>query len=192
MELIKAAFRLLRAAPHEFSKWNWAPFFTLVQHNDEEIKWYAVTCVSILLEFDELFGKSLQDKVKLERQMVETEHVHLQQKLAFFNNVGNHDASVAPSKVEPKQPVQSVTQVCGIWLPRKANKTEIAKQVSPLVYTKTTTENMRSLALAVSQNRPILLEGITGSGKTALVEEVAKLTNNHGMFVKIFVTYFQI
>lgn len=51
------------------------------------------------------------------------------------------------------------------------------------MYTKTSEKNMITLALAVSQGKPILLEGVTGSGKTAQISELADLTGNHG---KIF------
>lgn len=43
---------------------------------------------------------------------------------------------------------------------------------------------MRSLALSVCQGYPILLEGVTGSGKTALITELAELTGNTNL-VKI-------
>lgn len=51
---------------------------------------------------------------------------------------------------------------------------------SSFVYTKTSEKNMITLALAVSQGKPILLEGVTGSGKTAQISELADLTGNHG------------
>ena len=46
------------------------------------------------------------------------------------------------------------------------------------VYTSTSAQNMRSLALAVCQGRPILLEGTSGAGKTSLVTELADVTGN--------------
>ena len=47
--------------------------------------------------------------------------------------------------------------------------------ITPFVYTKTSESNMISLALAVSQGKPILLQGVTGSGKTALIDELSLL-----------------
>src|SRR5690349_12493379 len=46
------------------------------------------------------------------------------------------------------------------------------------VYTPTSQKNMMTLALAVSQGRPILMEGITGAGKTAQITELAVKTGN--------------
>jgi midasin len=48
------------------------------------------------------------------------------------------------------------------------------------IYTPTSEQNMVSLALAVSQGHPVLLEGVTGSGKTTLVSHLASMTGNSG------------
>ncbi|MBI3926401.1 MAG: AAA family ATPase [Armatimonadetes bacterium] len=47
-----------------------------------------------------------------------------------------------------------------------------------LVETKTTVYNMQRLAEAVVMNKPVLLTGGTGAGKTAIVKYLAHLTNN--------------
>ena len=60
-----------------------------------------------------------------------------------------------------------------------------------MVKTDTTIENLKALALAVCQRNPILLEGTTGSGKTALIDELACLTGNHGKY-KISINYINI
>jgi len=41
-------------------------------------------------------------------------------------------------------------------------------------------DNLRSLALALSLGASIMLEGATGSGKTSLVQQLARLTGNDG------------
>ena len=88
----------------------------------------------------------------------------------------------------------TVVDVCGVILYNKINaalsaekseedgtegRAHPALQSSTLVYTPTAEKNMRSLALAVRQRNPVLLEGVAGSGKTALVTELARLTGNH-------------
>nr|CAG8526340.1 11509_t:CDS:10 [Entrophospora candida] len=49
----------------------------------------------------------------------------------------------------------------------------------------TTKLNLHSICLALSMNSPILLEGVTGSGKTTLVEELAYLTGHGEDLIKI-------
>ena len=53
-------------------------------------------------------------------------------------------------------------------------------------YTPTSERNLRSLALAVCQGKPILLQGLTGAGKTVLVEQLAHLTRNTGTTIPFF------
>ena len=36
--------------------------------------------------------------------------------------------------------------------------------------------NLRSIALGINRGRPILIEGVVGSGKTALVDHLATVT----------------
>lgn len=45
-----------------------------------------------------------------------------------------------------------------------------------LVLTETTIRNLHTLSLALSIGAPTLLEGVTGAGKTAIVEELASRT----------------
>eukprot|EP00727_Mastigamoeba_balamuthi_P013922 m51a1_g9152 hypothetical protein (5493) ;mRNA; r:105121-123237 len=75
--------------------------------------------------------------------------------------------------------------VAGVALPKRRDcRTRPGLNAATLVETATTTRNLRALALAVSQGTPVLLEGPTGSGKTALIEHLARCTSNHDM-VKI-------
>ena len=49
-------------------------------------------------------------------------------------------------------------------------------QVTDLLPVPSNEANMYSLALAVSSGSPVLLQGVVGSGKTSLVEHLAKIT----------------
>ncbi len=48
-----------------------------------------------------------------------------------------------------------------------------------LVPVPSTRANLRRLALAVSAGKPVLLEGPVGSGKTALIEDLAQKTGRN-------------
>jgi midasin len=48
----------------------------------------------------------------------------------------------------------------------------------PFVLTPTVVRNMQGAALALCAGRPLLLEGPPGSGKTALINELAARTGN--------------
>lgn len=47
-----------------------------------------------------------------------------------------------------------------------------------MVYTESVIKHLRQLSVCVSQGKPVLLEGPIGSGKTALLDELARVTRN--------------
>ncbi|KAF2076411.1 hypothetical protein CYY_002268 [Polysphondylium violaceum] len=89
----------------------------------------------------------------------------------------------------------SIVDICGILLFKKFsissngllstsipttknNSNNNQQQHNQLVYTNTVSQNLNSLAIAVGLGKPILIEGVTGSGKTTMVEELSKITGN--------------
>jgi excinuclease UvrABC ATPase subunit len=70
------------------------------------------------------------------------------------------------------------TNLCGVLMakPIHATPTHSTHTVSKepqLITTETTARNLHAVALALSIGAPTLLEGVTGAGKTTLVEELA-------------------
>ncbi|KAK5577473.1 hypothetical protein RB653_002414 [Dictyostelium firmibasis] len=87
----------------------------------------------------------------------------------------------------------SIVDVCGILLFKKfesigkINHSKIKstnthnddeEDQQKLVYTNTVSQNLNSLAIAVGLGKPILIEGVTGSGKTTMIEELSRITGN--------------
>ncbi|CAG5129144.1 unnamed protein product, partial [Candidula unifasciata] len=74
-----------------------------------------------------------------------------------------------------------VVSVMGILLPKLVQASKSDSQInSQLVLVPSTQQHLRSLALAVSCCRPVLLQGPVGCGKTSLVEHLAVLTGRQG------------
>ena len=90
---------------------------------------------------------------------------------------GRKDCCFAHEDLHP-----SVTEVYGVLLQQRTapSASKGGELGSHLVHTVTTERNLRKLALAICVGNPILLEGVTGSGKTTLIDEVARATNNFG------------
>ncbi len=65
----------------------------------------------------------------------------------------------------------------------KAGKT--SRVQNSFVHTVTACRNLWSMAIALCQGRPVLLEGPTGSGKTALVEHLACVTGNSDSMIRV-------
>lgn len=84
--------------------------------------------------------------------------------------------------------------VCGVTLFKNSSPFATASSKfdagapgsSRLVFTETTRRNLHSLALALSLGDPVFLEGLTGSGKTRLVEYLAQATGQQGWFIISF------
>lgn len=72
-----------------------------------------------------------------------------------------------------------MVDVCGVILNKRKPREE-SKLSHTFVYSDTTERNLSKLALAVSQSHPVLLEGGNGVGKTAIIEEISRLTGNDG------------
>ncbi|KAN0037183.1 hypothetical protein ACTFIV_002519 [Dictyostelium citrinum] len=89
---------------------------------------------------------------------------------------------------------KSIVDVCGILLFKKfeqigsvginsynvksKKENEGVEGHQKLVYTSTVSQNLNSLAIAVGLGKPILIEGVTGSGKTTMIEELSRITGN--------------
>lgn len=73
---------------------------------------------------------------------------------------------------------QNVVAVCGVVLPKTAHRTPSQVNQKDVVLVDSTCRNLRRLALAVASQKPVLLEGPIGCGKTALVEFMAAVTGH--------------
>ncbi|KAG2468109.1 MDN1 protein, partial [Polypterus senegalus] len=70
---------------------------------------------------------------------------------------------------------KNVVAVCGVVL-TKINPPESEKEIANLVLVDSTCRSLQSLAMAVASQKPVLLEGPIGSGKTVILEHLAAVT----------------
>ena len=190
LTLLEITHRLLITSPSDFSKmWNWSPFFSLLKHKNKEISSLTSKCVSILLQLDDQFFNSKTENLKdyVMQEIESEEMIHLENTLSFYDDTETSNIESTSNQARDKLIVshksESMVNVCGVWLHKnhrevKSSQQNISADKSKLIFTNTAFENMRSLALAVSQEKPILLEGIIGSGKTSYIEELARITGN--------------
>ena len=75
-----------------------------------------------------------------------------------------------------------VVSECGVLLSCHGppQTSEVEPAADSLVLVPSTCRNLRRLALAVATGSPVLLEGAVGSGKTALVQHLARRTGHKG------------
>ncbi|RHY33814.1 hypothetical protein DYB32_001374 [Aphanomyces invadans] len=161
---------LLQVKPIECkSLWNWTPFFALCTSTDATTQANAKIAVSILLHMDNPTRNTF-----LAPQTDST--------------TTNHDSSAAASPNQITLPASwthvmsvandlppSLCNVCGIVVPYKATSVS-GPTYPPLIETTSTTHALRSLAIALSVERAILVTGTDGCGKTAIIRDLARRT----------------
>ena len=84
-------------------------------------------------------------------------------------------------------PAKGYVRVGGVELRRRGADDASSsgrEQKPPMIYTESARRNLAAVALALCRNRPVLLEGPAGCGKSAALEEVARVTGN-GDFVTL-------
>ncbi|KAM9966569.1 hypothetical protein ACTFIR_006789 [Dictyostelium discoideum] len=153
-----------------------------------------------------LFKQYHNQIIQIESELLNLESSKLflnnnQQKENINNNQGEEEKedeeliNKYPNIFIQKQDLhKSIVDVCGILLFKKfeqiGNGSSVKskkgeqegegedEQVQKLVYTNTVSQNLNSLAIAVGLGKPILIEGVTGSGKTTMIEELSRITGN--------------
>ena len=113
----------------------------------------------------------------------------------MFSLIFNHSQSLVSGRdgvslITAADLSPSLVDVGGILIqtaedPSQAPSTTVPSQ---LVDTESTQRNLQSIAMALMLRKPVLLEGVTGAGKTSLVEEIARRTHHtgpHSRLVKI-------
>lgn len=89
----------------------------------------------------------------------------------------NEKCSTTPN-VTPTDLHEELIEVCGVLLHR--HKKSAFGEASRLVEVPSTWNNIQSLALALTLHSPVLLQGPIGSGKTSLVEHLARCCGRTG------------
>ncbi|CAG8439564.1 5371_t:CDS:10 [Funneliformis mosseae] len=204
-QLLLTAYRLLRFSGSTFIKlWNWSPLFQLLVHANKTIRYLSIWCLSIVFNMsDEQREKALQfwvgannEKISIEwnhggtqdiRMLTLLEQVSLakQQSHLLLNDFTSQEFSEYWRFNESD--LSSLTvNISGVLLPKSFICSERSvSNKQRLVLTDTTRCNLHSICLAISIGSPVLLEGVTGAGKSALVEEIARISGREHDLVKI-------
>ncbi|KAG0022720.1 AAA ATPase midasin [Entomortierella chlamydospora] len=204
-DTLMTCFRLLNFSQSTFATlWDWTPIYNLLSYNDDALKYLAIRCLAIVLDIrDDQIATAMKahltpgtdiswitgsQKYRADLlTLMEQDRISAAQ-LALFNNPTIPKPEEAESATYRRITVEDLSpltvNLCGVLLARSNNAHPKQSSLSEhkLVLTETTKHNLHSIGLALSIGAPVLLEGVTGAGKTALVEEVARVT---GHLVKI-------
>ncbi|CAG8496210.1 11400_t:CDS:2, partial [Acaulospora colombiana] len=194
--LLTIAYQLLRFSARTFVPlWNWSSLFQLLTSSDESIRYLAIQCISIVFEMSNaqreiarqiwVFPKG--GNVFIDWKDIETCDIRMltlleqgsiaRQQISLYQN-GLDDSALSISSELEKNLSSLTVNISGILLPRSTRpiSVECLRSKQRIVMTETTQKNLSAICFAISVGLPVLLEGETGSGKTALVEEIAIAT----------------
>ncbi|CAO3637326.1 unnamed protein product [Cunninghamella blakesleeana] len=209
-DLLFTAYQLLHFSTNTFAPiWNWGILVQLLNHPYDPIRFLTALCLSKVYGLSDLQSKNLLNSVmgysidKTEDPIMATlddTSIDLRM-LSLWEqyNIANAQISLThnPSYNIPNDSnhsltsndlCSSVTNICGILMAKPINDIHHVQptQIDPqLILTETTSRNLHAIALALSIGAPTLLEGVTGAGKTSLVEDLAIRTGRGDQLVKI-------
>ncbi|XP_076030788.1 midasin isoform X2 [Oratosquilla oratoria] len=173
LDVIQATYNLLVCVGDFMEMWNWNDLLEFLKHSSPSVRWLTCNCIALLSKMSE------EEREKLIRK-------HLSKEESFqdyFLKHGPGQPPPLPSVLEDGTVTHNTRmgkQSCmigGIALPLyESNK----KAAGCLVELQSTENNLRATALAIARGRPVLLEGVVGSGKTSVIEHLAHLTGRIG------------
>ncbi|XP_007570662.1 midasin isoform X2 [Poecilia formosa] len=192
-DLMAATLRFLQSDCAKFRMlWDWSPCVSQLLTSDVMVRGSTAQCLALVCHMTDnqkaiFLRKVLSSDEILHMKMKaleESQQVEAERALVLTNqrSVKWHQElaqKFTRGQVVSEDLCQNVVAVCGVILPKMVPRQQ-AEQVKPncLVLVESTCQNLRRLALAVASQKPVLLEGPIGCGKTALVEHMAAVTGH--------------
>ncbi|XP_062980947.1 midasin [Elgaria multicarinata webbii] len=191
-DLMEAAFKFLQKEQSVFQElWDWSVCVPLLRSHDTLVRWYTASCLALVtcmndehrLSFlkkifnpEELIHFRLKLLEESRMQNVECALVLANPDITFWNK--EEELRYTQGELVSADLSAKVVAVCGVVLPRqqfgpRENQVNILNQ---FVLVKSICTNLQNLAMAVTSQNAVLLEGPVGCGKTSLVEFLAALT----------------
>ncbi|XP_047429048.1 midasin isoform X2 [Mugil cephalus] len=191
-DLMGATLRFLQSDCAKFRMlWDWSPCVSQLLTSDVMVRGYTAQCLAMVSRMTDnqktiFLRKVLSSDEILHMKMKaleETQQLEVEKALVLANQGSVLWRQEKTNKFTRGQVVsedlsQNVVAVCGVVLPRIVPRQ--AEQVNPkdLVLVDSSCRNLRRLALAAASQKPVLLEGPIGCGKTSLVEFLAAVTGH--------------
>lgn len=152
----------------------WSGLWPLCFHADAAVRWHAASAATVLLPLPPTSRTALFQRLQLDPLLPSA--------LATQSLAGPSSPSPTPLLSSPSHyaPLPDrLVNVQGLLLRRRRPLPDgPLSSLSPLISTPSTDAGLASLSLALLGGGPILVHGPAGSGKSALLREMARLTGN--------------
>ncbi|KAJ3057055.1 AAA ATPase midasin [Rhizophlyctis rosea] len=189
--VLRSIYRLLRFAPATFAgSTRIGSLYPLLTYSDRDVRTYAAYAISHLLNLPDFERRAFLEQyawddgrhpVLIRRE--EDDFDLFEQSQLFVKRQGSEHLSPSPLTVTATHLLPETVDMGGTILAMPnaiqssnlSESNELESKPQSLVATPTTQGHLSSIGIALSLEFPILLEGPPGVGKTALVEEAARL-----------------
>uniref|UniRef100_A0A670YR31 Midasin n=1 Tax=Pseudonaja textilis TaxID=8673 RepID=A0A670YR31_PSETE len=200
-DLMEAAYKFLQKDQAVFRElWDWSVCVPLLRSHDTLVRWYTASCLALVTCMNDEHRLSFLKKtfnpeelIHFRLKLVEESRVqNIEQALVLANSDQNFWSKGEKLRYTQGELVAAdlcakVVAVCGVLLPRQQfEPRENLKTLSSLLQQENILNNfvlvnsvcahLQNLAMAVSSQKAVLLEGPVGCGKTSLVEFLAAFT----------------
>ncbi|KAI9807778.1 MAG: hypothetical protein M1825_005083 [Sarcosagium campestre] len=190
-ELLLSVFRLLKSDPTAFIPLiHLSKLPSLFTHTAAVVRYLAIRVYCLVLHAADAATQNLLDR-HIGGQLVESQWENIsidytflslweERRLEQLNQQLNKKRALRSSEVKGSTRRRWITrddlsrwttEICGRLLPTLGTSRPVS---SPLVLTKTMRENVRATSDALLSSKPILLTGLVGSGKSAVVAHLAR------------------
>ncbi|XP_034383470.1 midasin isoform X2 [Cyclopterus lumpus] len=191
-DLMGATLRFLQSDCAKFRMlWDWSPCVSQLLTSDVMVRGYTAHCLAMVSHMTDnqktIFLRKVLSSDEILHMKIkaleETQQLEVEKALVLANQGSVMWRQEKANKftrghVVSEDLSQNVVAVCGVVLPRIVPRQTELRNPKDLVLVDSTCRNLRRLALAVASQKPVLLEGPIGCGKTALVEFMAAVTGH--------------
>ncbi|KAM9840331.1 midasin [Aulostomus maculatus] len=191
-DLMGATLRFLQSDCAKFRMlWDWSPCVSQLLTSDVMVRGYTAQCLALVSHMTDNQKTIFLRKVLTSDEILhmkikaldETQQLEVERALVLANQGTVMWRQEKTNKFTRGQVVsedlsQNVVAVCGVVLPRIVPRQAEKMSHKDMILVDSTCRNLRRLALAVASQKPVLLEGPIGCGKTALVELMAAVTGH--------------
>ncbi|KAG1056125.1 hypothetical protein G6F43_001962 [Rhizopus delemar] len=203
-DLLLTTYRLLSFSTTTFtSLWNWGPVVQLLKYPDTCVRYLTVLCLGKVYSLSDMQQKALLSSIvgkpldesdepiytTIDGNRIDIRFLDLWEQQRLSDNqiaLLTNQYTIQQPQLTNEDLCSSTCNLCGVLFPKSANKHNDKNSFNPkLVLTNTTSKNLHAISLALSIGAPTLLEGVTGAGKTCLIEELAWRTGRGAGLVKI-------
>ncbi|PYH44238.1 AAA family ATPase midasin [Aspergillus saccharolyticus JOP 1030-1] len=187
--LLLAIFRLLSYDAEVFSQAvSPSQLQSLFQHRDRSVRYLSIRCFSLYMRaadaaLEELIKRHFADDIiegEWEGTTIDYRCLGLWEERRW--NILNKQVQLARSNRSTADTFSQIeklreyfsprtAEICGVLIPRQ---NDTSAQPSSIVKTPTAVGNLRKIATALTSTSPMLLVGLPNSGKTTLINDVAR------------------